>query len=72
MAEAAMVLGISERHSFSLRLIRPLAEQDQGQDPEGGSQRSRAWQSRPPLSLEAFYRDRETDCGAGAGEVPEL
>ncbi len=31
MAEAALLLGASERHSFSLRLIR-LAEPDQSQD----------------------------------------
>lgn len=36
MAEAALVLGVTERHSFSLRLIRPLAEQDQGPDQKGG------------------------------------
>ena len=37
MAAAAPVLGVSERQSFSLRLIRPLAESDQGQDQRGGS-----------------------------------
>ena len=35
MAEAALVLGGTERQSFSLRLIRPLAESDQGQDERG-------------------------------------
>ena len=47
MAEAAMVLGVSERHSF--RIKARITK-------EGGS-RGRSWQSRPHLQAEAFRQD---------------
>jgi len=72
MGGAALVLGVTERQSYSLRLIRPLAEQDQGQGERGGNQGSHSWQSRPSLSLEAFGEGREEDCGGSPGEVPGI
>ena len=47
--EAALILGVSEWHSFSLRLIRPLAEPDEGAGHQAGSQGCGPWHSRSAL-----------------------